>query len=339
MLKFKPKLRVLFLAAKSRYIWLGLLISVFFIILITTMSNRGLVDYTSHAHISSIPQKSFHNVDAEALFAKLLTPPAASINPSVKILCYILLSRSKVRTAMLIKETWGSHCDKLLFFGGYEYPELPVTFINATEGYENLWGKAKAALLYLLKNPYFKEYQYFLKADDDTFVIVENLREFIHNSSLSLDKPVWFGFKLKHKRMQQGYMSGGAGYVFNYAALTRVGTFLSKSSQQVYNAIGDCNVDSEYGVEDLELGKCFLHAGVKSINTTDENGGERFLPLSYDVLLNGAISSFHWIWGQAWNRVRTGERCCSVNLISMHEISPNQLKLLYHLLYKLKINR
>ncbi|ODM90149.1 Glycoprotein-N-acetylgalactosamine 3-beta-galactosyltransferase 1, partial [Orchesella cincta] len=210
-------------------------------------------EYSSRAHISGIPHKNFHNVNAAALFAKL-QPLPASATPPIKILCYILLASSKVRTGLLIKQTWGSHCDKLLFFGGYQYPELPVTFINATEGYENLWGKAKAALLYLSGNSYFKEYQYFLKADDDTFVIMENLRHFIKNSTPSLNKPVWFGFKLKHKRMQQGYMSGGAGYVFNYAALTRVGTILRKSSHEAHNENGECHVDGEYGVEDLELG-------------------------------------------------------------------------------------
>lgn len=55
----------------------------------------------------------------------------------------------------------------------------------------------------------------------------------------------------------------------------------------------------------FHLGKCFLSAGVESVNTTDDAGKERFLPLPYGVFLNGGISSFHWIWSQSWNRVRT----------------------------------
>lgn len=77
-------------------------------------------------------------------------------NHSVKILCYVLLSRSRVKVARMIKETWGSHCDYMLFFGGYKYPELPVTFVNVSEGYENLWGKSKAAILYLAENIKYK---------------------------------------------------------------------------------------------------------------------------------------------------------------------------------------
>lgn len=55
-------------------------------------------------------------------------------------------------------------------------------------------------------------------------------------------------------------MSGGAGYVFNYEALTRVSKILRKESPpkvshpDALNQFGNCNVDGEYGVEDLELG-------------------------------------------------------------------------------------
>lgn len=53
-------------------------------------------------------------------------------------------------------------------------------------------------------------------------------------------------------------MSGGAGYVFNYEALLQVSTLLKqKFSQGFHNllsGIGDCNIDGEYGIEDLELG-------------------------------------------------------------------------------------
>lgn len=92
----------------------------------------------------------------ESVLSKLKhdSRPLPEPQTGVKILCYVLLSRSKVKTAFLIKETWGSHCDDLVFFGGYAYPNLPVTYINASEGYGNLWGKAKAAMLYLTTSKY-----------------------------------------------------------------------------------------------------------------------------------------------------------------------------------------
>ena len=47
-----------------------------------------------------------------------------------------------------------------------------------------------------------------MKADDDTFVIVENLRYLL--SAFNTSDPIWFGCEFK-VIVKDGYMSGGAG--------------------------------------------------------------------------------------------------------------------------------
>lgn len=57
-----------------------------------------------------------------------------------------------------------------------------------------------------------------MKADDDTFVIMENLRFML--LAYSANDPVYFGCKFR-PLVKQGYMSGGSGYVLSKEALRR----------------------------------------------------------------------------------------------------------------------
>lgn len=44
---------------------------------------------------------------------------------------------------------------------------MPVVQLSVEEGYEMLWGKTKATFIHIYNN-YLDDYEWFLKADDDT---------------------------------------------------------------------------------------------------------------------------------------------------------------------------
>ena len=76
---------------------------------------------------------------------------------------------------MHVKNTWGSHCDKLIFMSSQEDLALGAVALNISEGRQNLWGKTKKSFEYCYKH-YRDEFDWFVKADDDTFMIIENLK-------------------------------------------------------------------------------------------------------------------------------------------------------------------
>lgn len=57
-----------------------------------------------------------------------------------------------------------------------------------------------------------------MKADDDTYMVVENLRFML--APYNISRPIYFGHRLK-TTVKQGFMSGGAGYVLSKEALVR----------------------------------------------------------------------------------------------------------------------
>ena len=86
---------------------------------------------------------------------------------------------------------------------------MSVRQCNIFTGYNHLWGKTREAFRYVYWH-HFDEADWFLKADDDTYVIMENLRLFL--SHYDPQKPQYAGRRFK-PFVKQGYMSGGAGYV------------------------------------------------------------------------------------------------------------------------------
>ena len=187
-------------------------------------------------------------------------------------------------------------------------------------GRQNLWFKTRAAWKYIYDN-HFDDADWFIKADDDSYILLENLRYLLshHNSS----DPHYFG---RHFVPHGGYNSGGAGYVFSKETLIRFIRIMKDPFR--------CSLRSR--AEDAGVGKCLAVVDVHPGDTRDELGRETFHPFApFYLLIPGFIKPNDWLHRYNKWKVQTGPDCCSDHSIAFHYVKPNDMYTMEYFIYHL----
>ncbi|KAH8244315.1 hypothetical protein KR026_006121, partial [Drosophila bipectinata] len=251
-------------------------------------------------------------------------PLANRLFNETRILCIVPSSpQTHLSRAIHIKRTWGSRCNKLIFMSTKEDKTLGAVDLKVKEGNSNLWGKVRASLQYAYKN-HFQNYDWFLKVDEETYVVMENLRSFLYPYSPM--EPVYFGNKFRSPQVKKGYMSGGAGYVLSKEALHRFMKFGFSNSSICSNR--------SYGYEDVELGRCLQAVGVVGGDSRDDHGLNRFIPYSP---LQSYPKPPEWYPPYPYYKLaNVTTDCCSNSAITFHYIYPNDLYVMDYIIYRLK---
>lgn len=187
--------------------------------------------------------------------------PATNSSNTVRVLCWIMTGPNNLESRTKhIRETWGKRCNKVLYMSSVK-TDFPTVELNVSEGRDNLYWKTIRAFQYIHQH-HLDEADWFLKADDDTFVVVENLRYVL--SKYDPEKP-WYVGRRFTPFISQGYMSGGAGYVLSKEALRR---FIKGFDT------GQCTHFST--IEDMALGKCMETMKVELADSRDVKGRQTF---------------------------------------------------------------
>ncbi|XP_043273847.1 glycoprotein-N-acetylgalactosamine 3-beta-galactosyltransferase 1-like [Venturia canescens] len=252
---------------------------------------------------------------------------AQGLTKTVRVLCWIMTGPKTYETkARHVKATWGKRCNIILFMSSANDSSLPTVVLSMKEGRDNLWAKTKEAFKFVYEK-YKNEAEWFMKADDDTYVIVENLRHML--SSYDPKSPLYFGCRFK-PFVKQGYMSGGAGYVLSKEALRK---FVEEALPDNSKCRGDAG-----GAEDVEMGKCLENVGVKAMDTRDPHGRGRFFPFVPEQhLIQSPVDKNFWYWKYIYYPTKFGPNCCSDSPISFHYVSPNMMHVLDYFIYHLKV--
>ena len=128
-----------------------------------------------------------------------------------------------------------------------------------------------------------QNYDWYLKADDDSFIHVDNMRTFLGAKDSNM--PVTFGYDFK-PLVEKGYHSGG-GYVLSRRAFHFLGYELAKQKPICANS----------GVEDVDVARCLRKLHVYPNKSLDEKERERFHMFSIDDYFRSSLPE----WIHAWS--------------------------------------
>lgn len=250
---------------------------------------------------------------------------ADDVSRHVRLLCWIPTREKYVATRLkAVQTTWARRCDKTLYFmTNPSNKSLDVITMDIPDIRQTLTDKTVYAHTYLYKH-YLDDFDWFLKADDDTYVIVENLKFLL--SKFNQTTPGYIGSQFKHFA-PQGYMSGGAGYALNAMGIKTI-------VENGYQIPGRCRLKG--GAEDIETGRCAYKAGISTFNQLDVNGKQTFFATNVYAYALGPTP----LWAKNYMRatVATGLSCCSPLLVSFHYTGVKLMYVTEFLLYKVVVH-
>lgn len=245
---------------------------------------------------------------------------AKHLEKEVTVLCWVLTCPKNLESkARHVMNTWAKRCNKVLYISSHQNHTFPTVGVNVSEGRQHLTTKTMRAFKYIYKH-HLNDVDWFLKADDDTYVVVENLRHLL--SKYSPKDPVYLGQRFQ-RHVKQGYYSGGAGYVLSKESLRR----LVRDGLDT----GKCNESGEW--EDVDVGACMEKIGVKLGNSTDSKGRSRFHCFAPEKHLLGIFPNGHRGWEPD---VRNGSDTISEYAISFHHVRPDNMYVYDFFLYNLR---
>lgn len=268
---------------------------------------------------------TLNRIEYEKLLEKIASQQ--NTNQNVSLFCMIMTAEKNfIKRSITVMNTWAKRCTKVFFFcscekiaklrtfkDGEKIPEelnefrnvsnYPVYFLNMTEDY---WNMAEKAIL-TIKEAYSSfgtQYSWFLMTDDDTYIFMNNLFNFIKDKGPH--EPVTYGHNFK-VIVRSGYQDGGAGILFT-----------QESMKRLHESIIQGRCQEKKGYSDVTIGLCRERSNVTMGVSINAAGSERFHLRDLETHF---FNQPYWSHEYSSNPVKSGVECCSEDSISFHYAS------------------
>jgi hypothetical protein len=236
--------------------------------------------------------------------------------PPPRILCGVYSHKGSHERIAGIADTWGWRCDG--FFAASTETDRSIGAIDlphqGPESYDNMWQKTRSMVAFMY-DYYLEDYDYFLLSGDDTFIILENLRNYL----LSLEsetggrdaQPLSIGMPISNWKVN--YNTGGPSYILNRSALRRL----------VEQGLPYYFTDTERPCEDILMGAMMAAIHVHLVDTSDAANRQRFF---HDGLHLIGSDTHLWMYDALVydHGSRRGRNLVSTQSIGFHKITSMQ---------------
>ena len=230
----------------------------------------------------------------------------------LSILCIVHTCAKHLDTrTKYVKETWAKLCNKTLYVSDSENSTFPTINVTQRSGFHETWAKTRKEMQ-LLYSEYIDKYDWFFKADDDTYVIMNNLRKFLLNKNSS--EPKFYGKLMANGFSKEGYHQGGAGYAFGKEALKRLVEVGFQKGKRCRNETFGAHGDDRY------LALCLVDSGVKLMKDCFDSSGREIFHAS--TLWQQVIyQNSDKVYGYKYSFHKDAMKdCCSKESISFHKV-------------------
>ena len=273
----------------------------------------------------------------------------------IKILCSVYSYEGGVQRTDTIWETWGKRCDGFFIASSESnlttgHTHMPTMLEESrAHRYDTIWQKVRNMMAYIYDN-FLESFDYFHISGDDTFLIVENLREFLSSPEVESYEnipgnlfyggfPVYFAGLLEKER----FNGGGSGYTLSRKALK---AFVEGPLQNELQTQESSTEDKNVGT----LIRKHLNVSASGVDTRDDVGAHRYHQFGIDRYTKdfdewkGAFKHFTKrsllgmeefdMWPVVFN-----EDYVSTSSIAFHKMSVEEMRRYEMILYKTEIEK